>query len=48
MKMATLAEKALCVLEYDRTESIVTVQRRFRTKFGKDSSVGEEQHKAMV
>jgi hypothetical protein len=38
--MATLAaEKAFCVLEYARTESIVTVKRRFRTKFGKDPPV---------
>jgi hypothetical protein len=36
MKMVTRAEKAFCVLEYARTQSIVTVQRRFRTKFGKD------------
>jgi hypothetical protein len=35
--MATLAtEKAFYVLKYARTESIVTVQRRFGTKFGKD------------
>jgi hypothetical protein len=38
--MATLRrEKTICVLEYARTESIVTVQRRFRTKFGKDPPV---------
>jgi hypothetical protein len=38
--MATLAtEKAFCVLEYARTESIVTMQRRFRTKVGKDPPV---------
>jgi hypothetical protein len=34
--MATLAKKALRVLEYARTKSIVAVQRRFRTKFRKD------------
>jgi hypothetical protein len=37
--MATRAEKAFCVLEYARTQSIVTVQRRFRTKFGEDPPV---------
>jgi hypothetical protein len=37
--MATRAEKAFCVLEYARTQPIVTVQRRFRTKFGKDPLV---------
>jgi hypothetical protein len=34
--MATLAEKSFCVLECARTESIVTVQRCFRNKFGND------------
>jgi hypothetical protein len=33
------AEKAFCVLEYARAKSIVTVQRRFKTKFGKDPPV---------
>jgi hypothetical protein len=47
MKMATRAEKAFCVLEFARRQSIVTVQRRFRTKFGKDPA-GEEQRKEMV
>jgi hypothetical protein len=37
--MATRAEKAFCVLEYARTQSIVTVQRRFRTKLGMDPPV---------
>jgi hypothetical protein len=37
--MATRAEKAFCVHEYARTQSIVTVQRCFRTKFGKDPPV---------
>jgi hypothetical protein len=37
--MATRSEKAFCVLECARTQSIVTVQRRFRTKFGKDPPV---------
>jgi hypothetical protein len=40
VKKATLAtQKAICVFEYARTESIVTVQRLFRTKFGKDPPV---------
>ena len=40
MKMAaTGAEKAFCVLEYTRTQSIVDVQRNFRSKFGKDLPV---------
>jgi hypothetical protein len=34
-------EKAFCVLEYARTQSIVTLQRRFRTKFGNDPPVKE-------
>jgi hypothetical protein len=37
--MATRAEKAFCVLEYARTQSIVTVQRRFRNKFENDPPV---------
>jgi hypothetical protein len=37
--MATRAEKAFCVFEYPRTQSIVTVRRRFRTKLGKDPPV---------
>jgi hypothetical protein len=37
--MVTRAEKAFYVLEYARTQSIVTVQRRFRSKFGKDPPV---------
>jgi hypothetical protein len=31
--------EGIFVLEYARTQSIVTVQRRFRTKFGKDPPV---------
>jgi hypothetical protein len=37
--MATRAEKAFCVLEHAQTQSFVTVQQRFRTKFGKDLPV---------
>jgi hypothetical protein len=39
VKMATNAEKAYWVPEYGRTQSIVTVQRRFWTEFGKDPPV---------
>jgi hypothetical protein len=31
---AARAEKAFCVLEYARTQSIVDLQRSYRTKFG--------------
>jgi hypothetical protein len=37
--MVTRAEKDFCVLAYARTQSIVTVQLRFRTKLGKDPPV---------
>jgi hypothetical protein len=33
------SREAFCVLEYARTKSIKTVQRRYRTKFGKDLPV---------
>jgi hypothetical protein len=33
--MAKGAEKAFCVPEYARTQSVVVVQRSFRTKIGK-------------
>ena len=40
MKMAaTSVQEAFCVLEGARTQSIVAVQRSFRTKFGKDPPV---------
>jgi hypothetical protein len=39
VKIATRAEKPFCVLVYVRTQLIVTVQRLFRTKFGKDQPV---------
>jgi hypothetical protein len=39
VKMATRAEKAFRVLQYARTQSIVPVQRRFRTKFGEHPTV---------
>jgi hypothetical protein len=37
--MATRTKKTFCVLEYARTQLIVTAQLRFRTKFGKDPPV---------
>jgi len=36
---ATSVDEAFCVLEGARTQSIVAVQRSFRTKFGKDPPV---------
>jgi hypothetical protein len=36
VKMSPRAEKTFCVLEYAWTQPILTVQRRFRCKFGKD------------
>ena len=32
--MATPQQKAFCVLEFAKTNAIVTVQRAFRTEFG--------------
>lgn len=34
---ATAVEKAFCVLELAKTNSVTVVQRRFRTKYGKSS-----------
>ncbi|RZF32102.1 hypothetical protein LSTR_LSTR003965 [Laodelphax striatellus] len=34
--MATSEQKAFCVLQFAKTESVVTVQRAFRIKFGCD------------
>ncbi|PSN38739.1 hypothetical protein C0J52_16963 [Blattella germanica] len=34
--MATSEEKAFCGLQFAKTESVVTVQRVFRTKLGSD------------
>ncbi|PSN57514.1 hypothetical protein C0J52_01620 [Blattella germanica] len=34
--MATSEEKAFCGLQFAKTESVVTVQRAFRTKLGCD------------
>jgi len=35
-KMAAAGEKSYCVLEYDTSKSVVTVQRAFRAKYAKD------------
>ena len=32
-KMAALGKKSFCVLEYDTSKSVVTVQRAFRAKY---------------
>jgi hypothetical protein len=32
----TKREKAFCVLEFAKSGSVITVQRRFRTRYGKD------------
>jgi hypothetical protein len=34
--MAAPGEKSFCVLEYHTSESVVTVQRAFRSKYAKD------------
>jgi hypothetical protein len=34
--MATQLEKALCVLEFHSTKSVITAQHEFRRKFKKD------------
>ncbi|GFW29308.1 hypothetical protein TNCV_742501 [Trichonephila clavipes] len=33
-KMATIEQKAFCVLQFAKTKSAITVQRAFRIKFG--------------
>jgi hypothetical protein len=34
--MATVQEKAMCVLLFFETKSIIKTQRRYRTQYGKD------------
>ncbi|GBL87293.1 hypothetical protein AVEN_270553-1 [Araneus ventricosus] len=34
--MATVQEKAMCVLWFSETKSVITTQRRFRTTYKKD------------
>jgi hypothetical protein len=35
-KLPLRGEKSFCVLEYHTSKSVVTVQRAFRVKYGKD------------
>jgi hypothetical protein len=36
LKMATVQEKAMCVLWFFETKSVIKTQRRYRTQYGKD------------
>ena len=36
-KMASQQEKALCVLRFEVSRSVITVQREFRARFRKDA-----------
>jgi hypothetical protein len=36
-KMAAVQEKALCVLWFSETKSVIKTQHRYRTQYGKDS-----------
>jgi hypothetical protein len=36
LKMATVQEKAMCVLWLFETKSLITMQRRYRTQYGED------------
>jgi hypothetical protein len=36
LKMATVQEKATCVLWFYETKSFIKKQRRYRTQYGKD------------
>jgi hypothetical protein len=36
LKMATVREKATCVLQFFETKSVIKTQRRYRTQHGKD------------
>jgi hypothetical protein len=35
--MATVQEKAMCVLRFFETKCVIKMQRRYRTQYGKDS-----------
>jgi hypothetical protein len=35
-KMATVEEEAMCVLRFLETESVIKMQRRYRTQYGRD------------
>jgi hypothetical protein len=36
LKMVTGQEKAMCVLWFFETKSVIKMQRRYRTQYGKD------------
>jgi hypothetical protein len=36
LKMATVQEKAMCVLWFFETKSVIKTQRRYRTQYGRD------------
>jgi hypothetical protein len=40
LKMATVQEKAMCVLWFFETKSVIKMQRRYRTQHGKDPPSG--------
>ena len=40
-KMAAQGEKSFCVFEYHTSKSVVTVQRAFRAKYGKEPPTDE-------
>ena len=43
-KMASQQEKAFCVLRFEVSRSVVTVQREFRARFRKDAPAGASFH----
>jgi hypothetical protein len=36
LKMTTVREEAMCVLSFFETKSVIKIQRRYRTQYGKD------------
>jgi hypothetical protein len=36
LKMATVREKAMCILMLFETKSVIKTQRRYRTQYGRD------------
>jgi hypothetical protein len=36
LKMATVQEKAMCILWFSETKSLITTQLRYTTQYGKD------------
>jgi hypothetical protein len=39
IKMATVQEKAICVLRFFKTTSVIKTQHRYRTQYGKDNYI---------